>query len=145
MIALLDSYYLTKEDYDALMEFGIGYLEQEIITKDITSQCKSALTRTYNKMEHKSPFALQSFAKARASGGAQRPDTEEAADLDDDVLIDSIDEEQEEEEEDLSKDKMVKAKKAPAKGKGKASTAATTKAKAATKAPRAIKAKSAKK
>ncbi|KAF2460504.1 replication factor RFC1 C terminal domain-containing protein [Lineolata rhizophorae] len=45
IIDLMDSYFLTKEDWDAIMELGVGPLDQENVK--IESQAKSAFTRAY--------------------------------------------------------------------------------------------------
>jgi replication factor C subunit 1 len=43
VIELMDSYYLTKDDFDAIMELGVGPMDQEKIKID--SQTKSTFTR----------------------------------------------------------------------------------------------------
>ena len=116
---------------DALFEFGLGHLGADVLQSGIPSTVKSALTRQYNKGDHKTPFANIGIGKASAgsSSTAAKPDTEEA--LEDDVVAvdDAGNEEVEiEEKEDLSKNKMLKMKKPSAakggaskgKGKGKA-------------------------
>lgn len=42
----MDDYYLTKEDFDSIMEIGIGMNDQKITMKDVASTTKSELTRT---------------------------------------------------------------------------------------------------
>lgn len=43
IIDLMDSYYLTKDDFDAIMELGVGAMDQEKVK--INSQAKSTFTR----------------------------------------------------------------------------------------------------
>ena len=43
IIELMDSYYLTKDDFDAIMELGIGPMDQEKVK--IESQAKATFTR----------------------------------------------------------------------------------------------------
>ena len=43
VIELMDSYYLTKDDFDAIMELGVGPMDQEKVKID--SQTKSTFTR----------------------------------------------------------------------------------------------------
>lgn len=43
VIELMDSYYLTKDDFDAIMELGVGPMDQEKVK--IESQTKSTFTR----------------------------------------------------------------------------------------------------
>ena len=44
-IELMDSYFLTKEDFDAIMELGVGPMDQDGVR--IETQVKSTFTRTY--------------------------------------------------------------------------------------------------
>jgi replication factor C subunit 1 len=44
VINLMDSYYLTREDFDAIKELGVGYQSEELLK--IESQTKAAFTRT---------------------------------------------------------------------------------------------------
>ena len=43
VIDLMDSYYLTKDDFDGIMELGVGYMDQEKLKID--KQAKSTFTR----------------------------------------------------------------------------------------------------
>jgi replication factor C subunit 1 len=43
LIELMDSYFLTKEDFDAIMELGVGPMDQEKIK--IETQAKATFTR----------------------------------------------------------------------------------------------------
>lgn len=45
IIELMDDYFLTKEDYDAIVELGVGYMDQERLS--IPTAAKSAFTRQY--------------------------------------------------------------------------------------------------
>ena len=127
IIALMDSYYLTKDDWDAILELGVGEMDMEKIKID--SQTKSAFTRTYNQMSHPLPYMKASQVIAPKKKGKERPDLEEALD-ESDSGADTGDEQavlEEDEPLDLKKDKYVKAPKkkssakatAGAKGKGK--------------------------
>lgn len=124
IIELMDSYYLTKDDWDAILELGVGPMEMEHIK--IEAPTKSAFTREYNKVSHPLPYMKASQVIAPKKKSKERPDIEDAlegsdsgADTgDDEALLD------EDEPLDLKKDKYVKApkkKKKPAKGKGKGS------------------------
>jgi len=48
VIELMDSYFLTKDDFDAIMELGVGPMDQEKIK--IESQTKATFTRLYVAM-----------------------------------------------------------------------------------------------
>lgn len=81
VIELMDGYYITKEDWDALVELGIGEgYDMEGVLKSINAPTKSAFTRQYNKGEHPVPFyknlAGKPSKKMAASGPA--PDLEDA-------------------------------------------------------------------
>lgn len=45
VIQLMDSYFLTKEDFDAIMELGVGPMDMEQVK--IESQTKATFTRLY--------------------------------------------------------------------------------------------------
>ena len=138
IIDFMDSYYLTKEDYDAIMELGVGPQNAEgerSVTKKIDSATKSAFTRTYNQQSHPMAFIKASNVLGVTKGGAakaEKPDLEEAIE-DDDEGVEEIVEEESGDEIDLKKDKFIqkpKKKKAAAKGK-KAAGGAGAKRKAA--------------
>jgi replication factor C subunit 1 len=43
IIELMDSYFLTKDDFDAIMELGVGPMDQEKVK--IETQAKATFTR----------------------------------------------------------------------------------------------------
>ena len=124
VIALMDSYYLTKDDWDAILELGVGEMDAEKIKIDSAS--KSAFTKTYNQMSHPLPYMKASSIVAPKKKDKDRPDLEEALDESDSGADTGDDQPVLDEDEplDLKKDKYVKApKKKPAKAaaaKGKA-------------------------
>ena len=131
VIELMDSYYLTKDDRDAIVELGVGPMDEERADNKIQPATKSAFTRAYNDMSHPLPYMKASQVVAPKKKSKERPDIEdaleesesEAGSGDDQAVLD------EEEPLDLKKDKYVaapkkkkptaKGKKAGAKGKGK--------------------------
>lgn len=42
----MDEYYLTKEDYDDILDMGIGNCSKDFLLKDVASTVKSNLTAT---------------------------------------------------------------------------------------------------
>ncbi len=116
----MDSYYLTKDDWDAILELGIGDMDMEKVK--IESSAKSAFTRQYNQMSHPLPYMKASQIVAPKKKNKERPDLEEALEESDSGADTGDDEAVLEEDEplDLKKDKYVKApkKKPAAKGKG---------------------------
>src|SRR5271156_3859496 len=47
MIELMDQYYLTKEDFDSIVEISMGHNNGEELMKDVPSTAKAAFTRKY--------------------------------------------------------------------------------------------------
>lgn len=120
MIELMDSYFLTRDDFDAIMELGVGHMSQD--TVKIESQAKATFTRMYNEKSHPLPYMKASNVAAPKAAKKEKPDLEEAIDESDDAeIIDDAAPEDEDEvgELDLAKDKYVQApkkkKKAPTK------------------------------
>lgn len=124
IIDLMDSYYLTKEDWDAILELGVGSMDMADLKID--SQTKSAFTRVYNQQAHPLSYMKASQVVAPQKKGKDRPDLEEALDESDSGVSSGEDKAVLDEDEplDLKKDRYVKApKKKPAKAAkgGKAS------------------------
>jgi replication factor C subunit 1 len=124
IIDLMDSYYLTRDDFDAISELGVGYMDMEGIK--IETQAKATFTRTYNAMNHPMPFVKASSVLQPKKQTKDKPDLEEAIEESDEgeVVDEAADTKQEEEDGDLTKDKYIKAPKkkrtAPAKTKKRA-------------------------
>lgn len=127
IIELMDSYYLTKDDWDAVLELGVGEMDMDGIK--IESQVKSSFTRIYNQMSHPLPYMKASQVVAPKKKEKDRPDIEDAMDESDSGASEGDDQAVIDDDEplDLKKDKYVKAakkkpakaKKGGAKGKGK--------------------------
>jgi replication factor C subunit 1 len=41
----MDNYYLTRDDWDALVELGVGEYNDEAVLKNISTATKTAFTR----------------------------------------------------------------------------------------------------
>jgi replication factor C subunit 1 len=119
VIDLMDSYFITREDFDSVVELGLGPMSESEV--NIHPQTKSAFTRIYNQRSHPVPFMKATNVLAPKKGPKVKPDIEDAIeDSDEEEIVEDAKEEDEEEELDLKKDKYVKvpkAKKAAAKGK----------------------------
>ncbi|CAK7272029.1 DNA replication factor C complex subunit Rfc1 [Sporothrix epigloea] len=128
VIELMDNYYLTREDIDAIRELGLGSMSED--TVHIDTQTKAAFTRIYNGMAHPVPFmkATNNVTVARKSAH-EAPDLEEALEEEDDadVVADAVVDD-DDDELDLKKDKYIKQPKAKPK---RAAPKKTAKAKAA--------------
>ncbi|KAH8115675.1 DNA replication factor C, large subunit [Phellopilus nigrolimitatus] len=117
VIETMDDYYLSKEDWNTIIELGLDQNKDDVVLKKISTATKTHLTRKYNTGEHPVPFhKAQEFGKVpKKLAGGPAPDLEEAFDLDEDV-DEEPDPKDEEADEDVSKDSFIKA---GGKGKGK--------------------------
>ncbi|OCK77476.1 DNA replication factor C, large subunit [Lepidopterella palustris CBS 459.81] len=114
VIDLMDSYFLTRDDFDAILELGVGYMDQGKV--EIETQAKATFTRIYNQKSHPMPFMKASNVVMPKKASKEKPDLEEAIDeSDEDEVIDEV--KDEEDETDLSKDKYVKQPKKKAAAK----------------------------
>ncbi|KAF2258763.1 DNA replication factor C, large subunit [Lojkania enalia] len=105
IIELMDSYFLTKDDFDAIMELGVGRMDQEKVK--IQTQAKATFTRLYNLQSHPLPFMKASNVIAPRKATKEKPDLEEAIDeSDEEEVVEEIKED--DEDVDISKDKYVK-------------------------------------
>ena len=126
----MDSYFLTKDDWDAILELGVGPLDMEHVKID--THVKTTFTKTYNQMSHPLPYMKASSIIAPKKKSKERPDIEEALDESDSGMSSGAGEAVPDEDQplDLKKDKYVaapkkkknvaaKGKKRAARGKGK--------------------------
>ncbi|KFY01127.1 hypothetical protein O988_02896 [Pseudogymnoascus sp. VKM F-3808] len=111
VIDLMDSYFLTRDDFDSIMELGVGPQRQELVS--LETQTKSTFTRLYNSRTHPMPFMKASNVVAPAKAVKEMPDLEEAIEESDggEALIDTP-EDNDDDDMDLSKDKYIKKPKA---------------------------------
>ncbi|QQK45181.1 DNA replication factor C subunit Rfc1, putative [Penicillium digitatum] len=118
VIDLMDEYYLTREDFDSMVELGLGPMDESKIK--LETQTKATFTRLYNSRSHPMPFIKASNVVAPKQAKKERPDIEDAIEASDEEEVVEEIKNEDEEELDLKKDKYVslpKKKKAPAKGK----------------------------
>ncbi|GAB1312932.1 DNA replication factor C complex subunit Rfc1 [Madurella fahalii] len=120
VINLMDSYYLTREDFDSIKELGVGYQSEELIKID--TQTKASFTRMYNAMSHPVPFMKVSNVMAPKKLGKEMPDLEEAIEEDDEGDVAEAADVDEDDELDLKADKYIKQ---PKKTANKATKKAT--------------------
>ncbi|KAL9078772.1 MAG: hypothetical protein Q9157_002324 [Trypethelium eluteriae] len=118
VIEFMDSYFLTKEDFDAILELGLGPMDQENVK--LESQTKATFTRLYNQQSHPLPFMKASNVIAPKQQSREKPDLEEAIEESDEGEV--VEEVKEEDDEgDVTKDKYVKQPKKKAAPKKAAS------------------------
>nr|XP_045017614.1 replication factor C subunit 1 isoform X2 [Jaculus jaculus] len=68
VVALMDTYYLMKEDFDNIMEISSWGGKPSVFSK-LDPKVKAAFTRAYNKEAHLTPYSLQTVKTPRASTG----------------------------------------------------------------------------
>lgn len=56
VISLMDSYFLTKDDWDAILELGVGQMDQEHVKID--TQVKAMFTRMYVSVQEHCQIVL---------------------------------------------------------------------------------------
>ncbi|KAF5965928.1 replication factor C subunit 1 [Fusarium coicis] len=110
VIDLMDSYYLTREDFDAVQELGVGPMDEEHVK--IETKTKAAFTRTYNAMSHPVPFMKASNVVAPKAQPKEVPDLEEAVEDDDAEAVEAPEVDEDDDEIDFKKDKYIKKPKA---------------------------------
>lgn len=118
VIDFMDSYFLTRDDFDAMMELGLGPMDQSLVKLD--TQTKATFTRLYNQRSHPLPFMKASNVVAPKKGPKEKPDIEDAIEeSDEEEVVEEAKDDDEEEELDLKKDKYVSQPKKKAAPKGK--------------------------
>ncbi|KAI5296586.1 hypothetical protein KEM52_006207 [Ascosphaera acerosa] len=118
---LMDSYYLTREDFDYILELGLGPMDEKGVRID--TQTKSAFTRMYNASSHPVPYMKASAVVAPRAAAKERPDIEEAIDESDEGEAAADDAVEDEDALDLKKDKLVRVPKKRAAPKPRAKKA----------------------
>uniref|UniRef100_A0A2K6GMT7 Replication factor C subunit 1 n=1 Tax=Propithecus coquereli TaxID=379532 RepID=A0A2K6GMT7_PROCO len=68
VVALMDTYYLMKEDFENIMEISSWGGKPSPFSK-LDPKVKAAFTRAYNKEAHLTPYSLQAVKTARHSTG----------------------------------------------------------------------------
>ncbi|CCG83102.1 Replication factor C subunit 1 [Taphrina deformans PYCC 5710] len=135
IIGTMDDYLLTRDDWDALLELGLGGNDRAEVEARISSATKAAFTRAYNKVSHPTAFLpAQAGPPPKKLKAGEVPDFEDAVDLSGDEEAveekegrgDNADQQEEEEDAlDLKNDKFIQAPK----NKKQAATAAKKKTK----------------
>jgi hypothetical protein len=79
----MDDYYVSREDWDTIVELGLGEQKDDVVLKKIATATKTALTRKYNSQDHPIPFhKAQDLGKVpKKLAGGPAPDLEEAFDV----------------------------------------------------------------
>lgn len=122
VIQLMDDYYLTKEDWDVVMDFMIGPDKTDSIIKKIPTAVRSSFTRKYNSMTHpvaiyKTGSSIGGGGSSSSSGSMNQPDFEDVVDADTSNTTPDDDNNEDDTELDLKRDKLIKQKVKPTKKK----------------------------
>jgi len=120
VIEEMDSYYISKEDFDMIMEMGVGDKSGEKLLKRVDTNVKRTFTRLYNKESHPTSFIAPLAVNKKTKTERLIPDAEEIVDNDE-----NVDDNEEENEEDILNDKVLNA--AGVKNKSKAKTKSSNK------------------
>ncbi|PCH41743.1 DNA replication factor C large subunit [Wolfiporia cocos MD-104 SS10] len=130
VIDYMDEYFVTREDWDTIVELGLDQNKDDIVLKKISTATKTSFTKKYNSKDHPIPFHkatdLGKVPKKIAAAGPI-PDLEEAMDIDEET--EEFAEAEEESDDDISKDSLIKAPKAKPGAKSSATTKGKGKAK----------------
>ncbi|KAF9986298.1 hypothetical protein BGZ65_008089 [Modicella reniformis] len=137
LIDFMDGYYLNREDWDTILELGIGKNDGKKVMENIPTATKAAFTRKYNSVNHPQPFLkvmVVTKGRSAAGGGANEEVPDNLDVVEPDVAVpEEVDEAAEQqEEESIEKDNNIKQRtksggsaskggsKSKSKGKGKA-------------------------
>ncbi|KAG9023436.1 hypothetical protein FS842_005729 [Serendipita sp. 407] len=116
IIEVMDDYYLNKDDWDTVVELGVGGHNEEFL-KSVPTATKTAFTKTYNASDHPVAFhkGTDLGAPIKRIAAKDVPDVEDAFDIDDDIPEDEEDLKPKAKEKTLD-DKLVKEVKPKASG-----------------------------
>ncbi|KAG8815000.1 hypothetical protein FRC17_000901 [Serendipita sp. 399] len=119
VIDVMDEYYLNKDDWDTIVELGVGGNSEEL-WKSVPTATKTAFTKTYNSSDHPVAFhkGTDLGAPIKKIAAKDIPDVEEAFDIDDEIPEDEEDVKPKAKEKTLD-DKLVKEVKPKASAAGK--------------------------
>ncbi|EEP81527.1 hypothetical protein UREG_06392 [Uncinocarpus reesii 1704] len=124
VIDLMDSYFLTREDWDSILELGLGPMCEKGVKID--TQTKATFTRLYNQQSHPLPFIKASTVVAPKRLPTIKPDLEDAIEESEaEEILGEAETKEEDDELDLKKDKYIRppkktAARKPASAKGAA-------------------------
>lgn len=107
VVDTMDHYYMSREDWDTVLDFGVGNNKGADIVKKIPTKVKSAFTRKYNSAQH--PVAIYKTGNSVGGGQAKKQNVDFEDVVEDDTAKD--DEEPEAGDSDAidaKKDKLIK-------------------------------------
>lgn len=108
VIDFMDSYYLNKEDWDSIVELGVGKNKDTLLTQGLKPAVKSKFTRKYNELSH--PTIILKTGDSVSKGGARAPKVDFEDVVEDDTTSDKSEEKDAEQTTDVTKDKQIGVK-----------------------------------
>lgn len=125
VIEYMDHYYLSKDDWDSILGFGVGAAEEKALLSKINTKVKSAMTRKYNSTLHPVAIYKTGNSVGSATGAKRKVDFEDV--VEDDTAKDEEVEPEDDGSIDAKKDKLIKKvdSKKGARGTKKATKGAT--------------------
>ncbi|KAJ3312006.1 hypothetical protein HDU76_002990 [Blyttiomyces sp. JEL0837] len=120
VIDIMDHYFLTREDWEALLELGLQDYNMKAVGPKIQTQ-----------RSHPKPFMTAIAAAKAKSRAAENPDIEDAVEVEDDYTADDNDNDESEGDDNLGADRLIKVKKSTAGASAKSSQAGPSSKKAA--------------
>lgn len=105
VIGFMDSYYLNKEDWDSIVELGVGRNKDSELVKGLKTAVKSKFTRKYNESTH--PTIIYKTGDSVSKGGAKAAKVDFEDVVEDDTSNDKGDEKDSEQPTDVTKDKQI--------------------------------------
>ncbi|CAN3366314.1 replication factor C subunit 1 [Diutina catenulata] len=113
VIEFMDTYYMTRDDFDNVVDFGVGPMRGEPILKQVPTKTKSAFTRKYNGATH--PTAIYKTGNSTLGTAKKQSVDYDGVVEDDTAKDDDKDDEKEDDGIDAKKDKLIKEVKRPKK------------------------------
>ncbi|EJU02178.1 DNA replication factor C large subunit [Dacryopinax primogenitus] len=130
VIHTMDEYFLSRDEWDTIVELGVGDNRGDEVLKKISTATKTSFTRKYNNTDHPIPFNRgQDIGASLTRGKAEKPDVEEAIEVDEEPEGDEEDvpngRRKAKDPTDIADDKLLRV----AKGKGSAKSGKSGKGK----------------
>lgn len=106
VVEVMDYYFMSREDWDSVLDFGVGNNAGADVLKKIPTKVKSAFTRKYNAALH--PVAIYKTGNSIGSGVARKQNVDFEDVVEDDTAKDDEEPEVENDSYDAKKDKLIK-------------------------------------
>ncbi|KZT62466.1 DNA replication factor C, large subunit [Calocera cornea HHB12733] len=86
VIHMMDEYLISKDEWDTIVELGVGDNRGDDVLKKLSTATKTHFTRKYNNTDHPIPFNRgQDIGASLTKGKTEKPDVEEAIEVDEEI------------------------------------------------------------